>query len=109
MGEGKPLVTFALPAESVGLRLMRWTPKGELLLCEPVLFAKGLPAILVTLTRAQISGRVEVAGDLPSEGVAYGADVLDERQSIVETVALDAASYRVLKNRWMRCKLQVFE
>lgn len=90
-----------LPNNATGLRLARITPQDELILCEPVQFTAGLPSVDTVLRRAAISGRVEIDGDIGD----HFADVLDRDGDIIETVALDAASYRALKNRWMRCKV----
>lgn len=90
-----------IPAEAVGLRLYRIV--GERMSsCEAMRFAGGRPAVLTVLNRAAVSGRVDVGGDIRD----HFADVLDERETILETVALDAESYGALKNRWMRCKVE---
>lgn len=94
-----------LPAASVGLRLGRLTRKDELILCEAMRFDGGRAAVYTTLRRAQISGRVEVGGNIKD----HLADVLDDNSDIVETVALDSKSYSALKNRWMRCKVERFD
>lgn len=89
-----------LPAEAVGLRLCRHS--GErLILCEVVIFKDGWSAVETTLRRATISGRVEIDGDIKD----HFADVMDADHSIIETVALDARSYKSLKNHWMRCRV----
>lgn len=94
-----------LPQEAVGLRLCRITPKDELILCEAMLFTRGRSAVETVLTRARIAGRVEVGGEIAD----HFADVMDEHQSIIETIALDAKSYGSLKNKWMRCRVQARE
>lgn len=94
-------VIEGLPQEAQGLRLGRITEADELILCEPVMFNKGFPAVYMTLRRASISGRVEIGGEV----VNHLADVLDDEGSLIETVALDAKSYGALKNKWMRCKV----
>lgn len=90
-----------IPATAVALKLHRL--QGEVLLaCEAVEFNDGASAIITILNRAVISGRVEVGGKIQS----HFADVLDKAGDILETVALDADSYRVLKSKWMRCRLE---
>lgn len=94
-----------LPAEACGLRLYKITKGERLIACEPVFFRDGRDAVNTVLRRAAISGRVEVEpdGDLPD----FYADVLIDANGSWETsVALDSASYRSLKNHWMRCKLE---
>ena len=91
-------VEMKLPAEAVGLRLHS-VVKDRLIACEAIRFPGGRPAVGTTLRRAEISGRVEIGGEIQD----HFADVLDDEQAIIETVALDAKSYRALKTRWMRC------
>ncbi|MDO9364651.1 MAG: hypothetical protein Q7T60_17115 [Sphingopyxis sp.] len=90
-----------IPAEAVGLKLFRIDSRENLIACESIRFVRGRPAVDTVLRRAAISGRVEVNGKIAD----HFADVLDSDESIIETVALDANSYRSLKNRWMRCKV----
>ena len=90
-----------IPAEAVGIRLYKIV-RDDLIGCEVVRFVEGAPAIDTTLRRAAISGRVEIGGNI----VDHFADLLDEDQTIVETIALDARSYRALKTTWMRCKIE---
>jgi len=92
-----------LPPEAVGLQLYKIV-REDLRACEAVRFVGGRQAAETTLWRAKISGRVDVGGDIKD----HFADVLDSDGSIIETVALDAKSYGILKNRWMRCKLEPF-
>lgn len=92
----------ALPAEAHGLQLYRINAREELLACEAVMFLGGKPAVEVTLRRAALSGRVEIGAELGD----HFADVLDANGNMVENVALDARSYGILKNKWMRCKLE---
>ncbi|WP_420104101.1 hypothetical protein [Bosea sp. (in: a-proteobacteria)] len=91
-----------LPQEAVGLKLFKISRRDELIACEGVRFARGRPAVDTVLRRAAISGRVEIGGKVED----HFADVLDDDGQIVETVALDARSYRALKTRWMRCNLE---
>jgi hypothetical protein len=91
-----------LPPETVGLRLCKMFPGDELRLCEGVRFTKGRPAVNTVLRRAAIAGRVEVSG----KNEDHWADVLDDSGDLIETVALDADSFRSLKNHWMRCKYE---
>jgi len=91
-----------LPPETVGLRLYRIDRKDNLIGCEGVRFVAGRPAVLTTLIRAAISGRVEVNGKIDN----HFADALDGDGNLLETVALDSESYRSLKTRWMPCKVE---
>lgn len=94
----------ALPAECVGLRLCRMS--GErLLLCEPVIFTSGRHGVHTVLRRAAISGKVGPFGETGD----HWADLLTNPHNWIDTVALDAASYRALKTRWMRCKLETVD
>jgi len=91
-----------LPADVVGLRLARIDRRGFLILCEAIRFVDGRAAVDTVLRRAQISGRVEVAGEV----IDHFADALDAAGDIIATVALDAKSYKALKTKWMRCKVE---
>lgn len=97
-------MTNKLPASAVGLRLARIATKGDLILCEAMKFDGGRAAVDTVLRRAAVSGQVIVGGEISN----HFADVLDTDGTIVETVSLDAASYRALKNRWMKCKVERF-
>lgn len=94
---------FEIPKEAVGLRLARIDKRDNLILCEAVRFTNGHSAVVTTLRRAQLAGRVEVG---PKARVKdHFADALDEDGDIVETIVLDRHSYSALKNHWMRCKV----
>lgn len=103
MPDPKTTAGLNVPDEACGLRLFRFNPPGSenAIPCEAVLFPGGAPAVDTVLRRAAISGRVEIEGNIRD----YFADVLDDGQSIVATVALDAKSYGALKNHWMRCRV----
>lgn len=90
-----------LPAAAVGLRLGRYVG-DELRLCEPVIFESGREGVEVTLRRAAISGHVEIEGPIAN----HFADIMSDPYTWIGTVALDAKSYRALKNHWMRCRLE---
>lgn len=91
-----------LPADAIGLKLYRHG-KHDLIACESVIFRAGRDGVDTTLRRAALAGRVEIGGKIEN----HFADILvDEAGTWTETVALDAASYRSLKNHWMRCKLE---
>lgn len=92
----------ALPGETAGLKLHRIDARENLIACELMMFRGGRAAVNTVLRRAAIAGRVEVGGDIKD----HFADVHDADGSLIETVALDAASYRSLKNKWMRCKTE---
>lgn len=98
---GDVKLSDVLPKAAVGLCLYRITKREELIGCEAVRFTKGWTAAETTLRRANLSGRVEVGGEIAN----HFADVLDDSGDIIETVALDAKSYSALKNHWMRCKV----
>jgi len=93
---------LSVPQDAVGIKLFRIDRSGRLIACEAVRFAEGATAVDTVLRRAAISGRVEVGGKIED----HLADVLDDNGDIIETVALDARSYRALKTRWMRCKVE---
>lgn len=92
---------MALPIETVGLRLCK-IANNQLVLCEAILFSDGRHGVETVLSRAKLAGRVEVGGDIED----HFADALDKDRTILETVALDAKSYRSLKTKWMRCKIE---
>jgi len=91
-----------LPESVVGLRLGRINSKDELILCEAMRFDKGRDAVDMVLRRARISGRAEIEGQIAD----HFADALDDNGDIVVSVALDAKSYKALKTKWMRCKVE---
>jgi hypothetical protein len=94
-----------LPDDAAGLRLCKIFPGDDLRLCETVLFTKGRAAVDTVLRRAAISGgRVEIEpkGPLPD----HFADIMDRHGDMVGNVALDAASFKALKDHWMRCKYE---
>jgi hypothetical protein len=95
-----------LSAGAVGLRLIRYDKAGRSHFSEPVVFKAGRPAVLTTLNRAALSGRVEIEGGI----IDHQADVLTSADGEWDqVVALDAASYRALKRHWMRCKTVAVE
>jgi hypothetical protein len=95
--------TISIPSAAVAVKLYRVTRNDDLIGCEPVAFANGAIGIDTVMRRAAISGRVEVEGKIGD----HFADLLDARGSMVATVALDAGSYRMLKTRWMRTRVEV--
>jgi hypothetical protein len=90
-----------IPDLSVGPQLYR-LHRQSLIACEAVEFDRDKLGVETLLRRASISGRVEVGGELSD----YFADVHDRDRNLLETVTLDPDSYRALKYRWMRCKVQ---
>lgn len=90
-----------LPETVVGLQLFRIV-RDEAVACEPMRFDGGRLAVECVLNRAAVSGRVEVGGEIWD----HFADALDADGNIVETVALDARSYRAMKTKWMRCRIE---
>jgi hypothetical protein len=92
---------FNLPPTAAVVRLAR-IRGDDLIFCEAMLLPGGATAIDTILRRAQLSGRVEVGGEIAN----HFADILDEAGDMVQTVALDSKSYSAIKNRWMRCKVE---
>lgn len=103
MGE---LLPTGVPREAHGLRLCKIFPNDELRLCEAVMFQRGAGAVDTVLRRAAISGRVAVnpKGPLPD----HFADIFDAKGDMIGNVALDARSFKALKDHWMRCKYETF-
>jgi hypothetical protein len=99
-------VTLMVPAEAVGLQLYKIDPKtNDMRACEPVFFVGGAAAVDTVLRRAAISGRVEVNPD--ADLGDYFADIIVDQDGTWDgSVALDRNSYRALKTRWMRCRLE---
>lgn len=93
--------TLAVPPEAVAVRLYRIV-RGEPVACEAMRFAAGDAGVDLVLRRAKVSGRVEIEGPISD----HFADLLDADGDMVATVALDAGSYRALKTRWMRTKVE---
>lgn len=95
---------LSVPTEAHGLRLCRIFPGDDLRLCEAIKFTRGAVAVDTVLRRAAISGRVDVEpkGPLPD----HFADILDINGDMIGNVALDAQSFKALKNKWMRCKYE---
>jgi hypothetical protein len=94
-------MTTPVPETAQAVRLYRLV-NDEPVPCEAIAFTGGAGPIDTVLRRCRISGRAEIGGKVED----HFADLLDERGDIVETVALDRASYTALKNRWMRCRVQ---
>ena len=91
---------LGVPDNAMGLKLYKHV--GDRLVgCELVMFLNP-GAVDTALRRAQISGRVEVGGEIKD----HFADIYTDPNTWTETVALDADSYRALKNHWMRCKIE---
>ena len=95
-------MSFDIPVNARGLRLARIGARENLILCEPIIFIDGRLAVDTVLRRAVISGRVEVGGNINN----HFADILDADGDLIGTIALDAKSYGILKNKWMRCKVE---
>ncbi len=94
------MLTGTVPKEAVGLALYRIASGDRLIASEDVIFANGHNAIDTVLRRASISGAVSIGGALKD----HFADLIDAKRDIIESVALDAKSYKALKYRWARCK-----
>lgn len=90
-----------VPAGAMGLKLHKHVG-NELVSCELVMFREP-GAVDTVLRRAHLSGRVEIGGKIDD----YFADIYDATgDSWFETVSLDRNSYSILKNHWMRCKIE---
>jgi hypothetical protein len=98
----KRSIEASIPQAAVGLKLFRHNQQDELVACKAVRFEGGRPAVGTALRRAAISGRVDVGGEIKN----HFADILDADGSMIETVALDARSYKALKTRWARCRTE---
>ena len=93
-------MAYDLPSNVTGLRLCKMRG-DDLVLCEPVQFERGRPAVDTTLRRAAVSGQVGPIGETGD----YWADLLTVDGDWSETIALDADSYRAIKTKWARCKI----
>ncbi|MGE3990344.1 hypothetical protein [Pseudorhodoplanes sp.] len=92
---------FKLPAEAHTIRLCK-VVRNELILCEPVIFHGGAPAVDTILRRAALGGKVGPLGETGD----YWADLMDaDADNLVETIALDRGSWNAIKNKWARCKI----
>jgi hypothetical protein len=89
-----------LHPQAVGLKLYKLNAADELLGNELVIFQDGRKAVDTILRRAQLSGRVEIDGDIDR----HFADVYIDEYTWDQTIALDAGSYRALKRVWARTK-----
>ena len=89
--------------ETAGLRLCKVVGKDDLRISEPVIFARGRVAVLITLNRASISG--QVGGPIGRDS-SFWADQLDVNGDLIGEIGLDRKSWNSLKNRWMRCAMQ---
>ena len=98
------MYTGIVPDDAVALQLGKMVG-DNLVCCEAMEFRDGVKAVRLTLNRASISGRVEVGGSIDN----HLADVFAANGDMVETVALDKDSYRALKTRWMRCRIEKAE
>jgi hypothetical protein len=98
-------MSYNLPEGTAGLRLCKIFPGDDLRLCEPILFTNGRSAVDTVLRRAAISGgRIEVdpKGPLPD----HFADIMNANCDMIGNIALDARSFKALKDHWMRCKYE---
>ena len=90
-----------IPHDAHGLRLCKM--RGDrLILCEPVIFCRGRPAVDTVLRRAAISGKVGPIGETGD----FWADFINLDGDWEETIALDRDAWNGLKNRWMRCRVE---
>ena len=92
-----------IPLNTVGLRLCKM--RGDaLVLCEPVIFEHGRPAVNTVLRRAAVSGKIGPIGETGD----FWADFIDAHGDWEETIALDRAAWNGLKNHWMRCRIETY-
>ena len=98
------MYTGIVPDDAVALQLGKMVG-DNLVCCEAMEFRDGVKAVRLALNRASISGRVEVGGEIDK----HLADVYSANGDLIETVALDKDSYRILKTRWMRCRIEKAE
>lgn len=103
MTQPEQKVERMIDANAVGLKLYRIAARDRLIASEGVMFDSGRAGVVTVLMRARVAGRVEVEGELDK----HFADVLDSNEDILQSVALDAKSYRALKYHWMRCKCEI--
>ncbi len=99
-----------IPPNATGLRLYK-VVKERLYANELVTFAAGRDGVFVVLSRAGISGLVEVdpPGALLCDQTDYFADIYEGpfgNDGWNVSVALDRNSYKALKQHWMRCGLE---
>lgn len=92
-----------VPPEATGLMLCKIVGRDSLRIAEAVTFERGRVSIITTLNRASISGHV---GGGIDEETRYWADLLDKNGDGIGEIRLDRGSWRALKTRWMRCKMQ---
>jgi len=92
---------IVLPPETTGLRLCKMIGT-RLVMCEGIRFSRGMPAVGTILRRASISGAVGPIGETGD----YWADLLNADGDWFDTIALDRNSWNILKNHWMRCKVE---
>lgn len=95
-------MAFNLPTDAAGIRLCK-VVGDDLILCETIIFTHGAPAVDTVLRRAAISGKVGPVGETGD----FWADLMNAAgDTMVETVALDRASWNAIKNKWARCKIE---
>ena len=94
-----------IPPEAVTIQLFKIV-REQLIACDPVRFERGAAGVGVALRRAAISGHVAVGDNVIIRD--YFADLHDANGSTVTNVALDAKSYRMLKNRWAKTKISKY-
>ena len=97
-----PFESDILP-ETVGLRLCKVIKDDELKMAEGVIFERGRPAVMTALNRASICGHVGGGIDKTTD---FWADQLDANGDHIGEIRLDRGSWNILKNRWMRCRMQ---
>lgn len=95
-----------LVPEARGLCLYRHDRNDNLISNELIMFDGGAPAINTVLRRAAISGRVVI--EPFDDPIDYFADVYVDESTWVQTILLDAKSYKILKYKWMRCKVESY-
>lgn len=91
-----------IPEEAAGLMLCKIVGDDDLRISEAVTFKNGRPAVLTTLSRANLSGHV---GGSIDNTARYWADLLNADGDGIGEIRLDRDSWNALKNRWMRCAM----
>lgn len=93
---------FNLPDNAAAIRLCK-VVRGELILCEAVVFVAGVSAVDTVLRRAFVSGHVGPVGETGD----FWADIMNaDADTIVETVAMDRKAWNAIKTKWARCKIE---
>jgi len=95
-----------IPKEACGLMLEKDTGAEELVICDPVMFENRYTAVISTLNRASVWGKVGPVGEVrPSVKGDFWVTVQGEDFTDLCEIRLDRDAWNILKNKWMRCKV----